>query len=565
MQPSVRVGLCLLLVNATSVFGLGLDKSFEARIREIEGRTVYLRPTFNSSRKIYCEPAGKYAFALYGQGNFFPLKRKVQVVIKDTRYLFAENRLRIKFEHEHLGPGQIFFQWLNETPPTVESFDQLFRYVFSPEEGDDGFTPFVLNRESGMVHYIGCNHLPVESSRVYYSRIEQLADEKHRECELCFNQFPPVRDYFLERKLGGQAYAALRNQFDVSQNQYLNRRLTEVGQKVLAHWPTGLRGYDYSFRALNSGIPNAVACPGGRVFVSTGLYFSLETEKELEGVLAHEIAHIERRHGLQQYKKASRDRTLLQLLEPFAGYAISKAARDVYQEVLSLKSAELLVNLATRLIVQGYGLHDEREADFYAIAYLLDAYGDYRSYGEALRKLQYAENIQGATGIRQWVYSDNPDAHPDIDFRIECAEGAKMEIFGPTPVFTGYDENGEEVARLTLESQVLSKGIVYGEPPRTNLTDYGTLGKWSRDKTVERLYLFASLSSTLVLGESCNIREIQLITDNGRVKLDDYHDTGIFPDDEVGIAFEADTGRMLKGIRGVELKLGKVQRWVAEP
>ena len=416
-----------------------------------------------------------------------------------------------------------------------------------------------------MVHYIGCNHLPQEASREYYSALEQLGGEKYRECELCFNQFPPVRDYFLERKLGGQAYATVRNQFEISQNQFMNRRLTETGEKVLANWPTKLRGYNYSFKMLNSAIPNALSCPGGRIFVSTNLYYSLETDRELEGILAHEIAHVERRHGLRQYKKAVRDKSLVALLQPLAQLAIDQAARDQYQEALSLKATELLVNLATRLVVQGYGLHDEREADFYAIAYLLANYGDKQSYAQVMRKLQYASNVQGTTGTEPWEYGDTPDKHSDIDFRIECATGAEVEIFEPARVFTAYTENGMDVARFELECQVRSKGIIYGDPPATSLTDYGTAGKRARDKIVDRLYLFASLSTTVALGESCSVTKLSLVTDNGRVELDNYQDTVILPDDETGFAFEVERKEMLKGIRTVELKLNNVQRWEAGP
>ena len=42
---------------------------------------------------------------------------------------------------------------------------------------------------------------------------------------------------------------------------------------------------------------NAFAVPGGRIFVTTGLAGALETEAALQAVLAHEIAHVESRHG----------------------------------------------------------------------------------------------------------------------------------------------------------------------------------------------------------------------------------------------------------------------------
>jgi hypothetical protein len=49
---------------------------------------------------------------------------------------------------------------------------------------------------------------------------------------------------------------------------------------------------------------NAFALPGGFLFVNTGLINKAETEAELAGVLAHEIAHAAARHGPRLMKKA---------------------------------------------------------------------------------------------------------------------------------------------------------------------------------------------------------------------------------------------------------------------
>ena len=50
---------------------------------------------------------------------------------------------------------------------------------------------------------------------------------------------------------------------------------------------------------------NAFALPGGFLFVNSGLIEKAETESELAGVLAHEIAHVTGRHGARLQKKAN--------------------------------------------------------------------------------------------------------------------------------------------------------------------------------------------------------------------------------------------------------------------
>lgn len=55
----------------------------------------------------------------------------------------------------------------------------------------------------------------------------------------------------------------------------------------------------WHFGVIESNDLNAFAAPGGYVFVTRGLYNKLADESELAGVLAHEIAHVIRKHHLK--------------------------------------------------------------------------------------------------------------------------------------------------------------------------------------------------------------------------------------------------------------------------
>jgi hypothetical protein len=50
---------------------------------------------------------------------------------------------------------------------------------------------------------------------------------------------------------------------------------------------------------------NAFALPGGFLFVNTGLLQKAQTEAELAGVIAHELAHVSGRHGARLLKRAN--------------------------------------------------------------------------------------------------------------------------------------------------------------------------------------------------------------------------------------------------------------------
>jgi predicted Zn-dependent protease len=75
----------------------------------------------------------------------------------------------------------------------------------------------------------------------------------------------------------------------------------EVGQRlvVAADDPR----WKFSFQIVDQEEPNAFAIPGGGIYVSRGLLALLEREDELAGVLAHEIAHVTRRHSARQERK----------------------------------------------------------------------------------------------------------------------------------------------------------------------------------------------------------------------------------------------------------------------
>jgi Zn-dependent protease with chaperone function len=51
--------------------------------------------------------------------------------------------------------------------------------------------------------------------------------------------------------------------------------------------------------------PNAFALPDGEIVVTDGLFPYIKSDTELEGVLAHEASHVDRRHGLQSLYQAS--------------------------------------------------------------------------------------------------------------------------------------------------------------------------------------------------------------------------------------------------------------------
>ncbi len=71
----------------------------------------------------------------------------------------------------------------------------------------------------------------------------------------------------------------------------VEQRLERIGQRLCS----GCESLDgeYRFRLLGSSKMNAASLPGGRVYITRGLYDRLESDDQVAAVLAHEIAHIQ--------------------------------------------------------------------------------------------------------------------------------------------------------------------------------------------------------------------------------------------------------------------------------
>ena len=74
----------------------------------------------------------------------------------------------------------------------------------------------------------------------------------------------------------------------------LNTYVNEIAQRLVAN--SSLADEEFTFTLLDSPDINAFALPGGMIYINRGLLAYLNTEAELAGVIAHEIAHITERH-----------------------------------------------------------------------------------------------------------------------------------------------------------------------------------------------------------------------------------------------------------------------------
>jgi len=116
------------------------------------------------------------------------------------------------------------------------------------------------------------------------------------------NRYKPEDDV----KLGREAAAEVRKQYPVIDNGQIKGYLDGLGRELVAQAPPDLnrQEFEYSFTPVNLKEINAFALPGGPMFVNRGMIDAAQTEGQVAGVMAHELAHVLLRHGTANATKA---------------------------------------------------------------------------------------------------------------------------------------------------------------------------------------------------------------------------------------------------------------------
>lgn len=174
-------------------------------------------------------------------------------------------------------------------------------------------------------------------------------------------EFTPEQEYYIGRSVGAVVLTKYKA-FDSSQ---INRYLNILGQTLAqaSDLPSTFGGYH--FLVLNSDDINAFATPSGLIFVTRGLLRCCKSEDALAAVLAHEIGHVELRHGMQAIEKARVTEALTTIA---AEGAKTLGSREVAELTRTFEGA--IADITNTLINKGYARTSEYEADQAALKLL---------------------------------------------------------------------------------------------------------------------------------------------------------------------------------------------------
>src|SRR2546426_3596390 len=240
---------------------------------------------------------------------------------------------------------------------------------------------------------------------------------------------------YLERKIGEQAMQEIRQRDqrfldDPELTEYVN----EIGRRIVAASPEARQ--DFDFFLVRDNTINAFAMPGGFVGVHTGLLLAAQTESELAGVLAHEVAHVTQHHIARLLGKQEQ-MSIPMLAAVVLGLLAARSNPDVTQAVIAGAGA---TSIQSQL---NYTRDFEREADRIGFQFLQQAGFDVGGMGSFFERMQKATRL----------YENNAPAylrtHPLTSERI-----ADMQNRAQTAVYKQAPDSIEfHLARAKLRAE----------------------------------------------------------------------------------------------------------------
>jgi predicted Zn-dependent protease len=252
-----------------------------------------------------------------------------------------------------------------------------------------------------------------------------------------------------EGEIGKQVSQEVTALFGVYRDPKVERYVTEVGKRVLATSHLRRPGVDeqirktpVTFGVLDSPIINAMALPGGYVYVTRGMLAHLNNEDQLAAVLAHELGHVAARHAARQAWQQQIGQGLL-----LGGALLGQGLGLPTQNILNLGS------MAAQLIFTRYSREDELEADKLGLEYSSAGGYDPR---EAIGLFQTLNRIQEKEGQGMPSFLST---HPDPGARIQRIR----ELTGAQP----------RDRRPIADSRYMNaiEGLVVGEDPRQGFVE----------------------------------------------------------------------------------------------
>ena len=278
-----------------------------------------------------------------------------------------------------------------------------------------------------------------------------------------------VNFYSLEReiRLGQQLAAEVEHNARIVDDPVISEYVNRIGQNLVRNSDAQV---PFTIKVIDSDEVNAFALPGGFFYVNTGLIRLAETESELAGVMAHEIAHVTARHGTRQATRgqiANYASIPLAIFLPGGGLGYG-----IYQGL----------NLAVPMTFLKFSRSFEKEADSLGLQYM------YQSGYDPTSMITFFERIQAQQKRKSNAAAKMFKSHPPTSKRIRLLQESMSEILPARPQYTVSTSEFQEV-RLQLNRRARRMGpedVDHDKPTLRRSTPEGTITPTEGDDEEKR-------------------------------------------------------------------------------
>ena len=190
--------------------------------------------------------------------------------------------------------------------------------------------------------------------------------------------------------------------------EYVNR----LGQNLVRNSDARV---PFTIKVIDDESANAFALPGGFFYVNTGAILAAESESELAGVMAHEIAHVAACHAAREMTRSQLANIAslpLIFIGGWAGIGI--------QEVASL---------ALPVSFMKFSRNFESEADYLGVEYL------YKSGYDPIGLITFFEKIEAMEKKKPGFLSKTFASHPQTPERVERTQHEIATILPAKPEY----------------------------------------------------------------------------------------------------------------------------------
>lgn len=249
------------------------------------------------------------------------------------------------------------------------------------------------------------------------AKLSESAVKSYTAISKAWEDITPEQAYYIGRTIGAIVLEKYKPYEHKAATGYVNL----LGQSLacFSDMPELFDGYH--FQILDSTEINAFATPSGLVFVTRGMLRCCAHENELAAVLAHEIGHIQLRHGIQSIEK---DR----LTKAFSILAIEGTKNFAQSDIANLTATfeDSINDITSTMINNGYSRAFENEADAAAVTLLQRVTYNPNGLVDMLRVMNQQLTPGGL---------DFAKTHPSPESRIEHIQGllAATGTAAPSP------------------------------------------------------------------------------------------------------------------------------------